>query len=113
MIKLKNVKVCPLYNPNFTTINKYDLCDMVESVPIVANFEINSYDNMEVIGMVLPHSDISIEDGYITSDILIKEEYKDYEFKNYECNLCNDFDKENKVGSIKNILLIEFGKGDK
>ena len=115
MIKLENVKVCPLHNPNFTIDNKDELIDILPSSPIVINYD---YDNrnenerveqMKIIGMVSSHSDMNIEDGYITSDIYIEEEYKDYCFKNYQCSV-DDISREQRIFKIKRLDVIEFEK---
>lgn len=112
MIKLENVKICPLYNHNFTITNEDELVNLLPSVPIVINFDYHgeiSYESIKIIGMVAPNGNMSIEDDFITSDVFIEEEYKDYVFNNYCCNLC-EYNKEYNTGKILRFDVIGFDK---
>lgn len=122
MIKLENVKVMPLFNPNFTLNNKNCLIDMISSTPIIYGFDYydkNKYENKDckIIGMVSPNSSIGIEDNFLTSDIYIMSDYLDgidytkLKFKNYEASVdeiepsCED---KKMIANITKIHAIEF-----
>lgn len=111
MIELKNIKVCPTYNPNFKITNIDKLADILPSTPIVINFD-NYYnfwlEDTKIIGMVSPHGNLmDIEDDFIVANVLIEKEYKDYVFDNYECTI-GEYNKETKEGEIKKINVIGF-----
>lgn len=113
-VLLKNVKICPLHNPNFIVSNKDELVDLLPSVPIVSYVDYVDgigfdYLNMKLIGIIAPRSSMNIVDGYITSDIYIEEEYKDYVFKNYQCTIKNISSKD-RIFRIDRFDCIEFGK---
>ena len=84
IINLKQVKVVPLYNPNFEISNKDELQDLIGGIPVVKDDGIQSD---KIIGWIYTNSKTKIENDYIFADISILEEYRDYVFSNYSCLL--------------------------
>lgn len=121
MVKIKNVKALPMYSENFSIANKNDLVDMLRSIPIVLyDYDENQeeykgkesvFDFSKLIGAVAPHGNIGIEEGFLTADIYIFEEYKDYVFKNCEFSIKTVY-AETKSAVVKGVNVIGFGKGE-
>ena len=117
MIKKEQVKVMPLCNPNFYISNKDELCDLIQGVPIIVNYNYEEKEPLiaydcKIIGMVAQHGSVLIENNMLTSDIYIMDEiYKDYEFVNYECDI-DMLSKKDNIAKIKRISAIVFGKNE-
>ena len=88
LINSKQVKIMPLYNPNFEISNKDELQDLIGGTPIVKDNGIQfGIQSDKIIGWIYTDSKTKIENDYIFADVYILKEYKDYVFSNYSCSV--------------------------
>jgi len=109
MIELKQVKVFPLHNPNMIISNVDELSDMIKGVCIIKDFDYENRQGEQIIGMISKDSQVKLEDRFLTADIIIQDEYKDYLFKNYQVQ--GEFE-DDGLYRFDRIACIEFGRSE-
>jgi len=115
-ITVKDKKIFDMNNPNIWISSTYsEIADKLKDIPVVINLvhdNVPQDDKSIVIGVITKVTK-AVNNEFFGTIFLYDEQYKDYEFLNYEVAVKSEAypNMEFKnVFKIKNILCVEFAK---